>query len=53
MDRCVPTLICVDGLQVHDVTDDVVFISNAISSQHVSGLPGNIQSFATAIPFQQ
>lgn len=50
---CVPTLVCVDGLQVHDVTDNVVLICDAISSQHVSGLSGNIQSLATAIPLQQ
>lgn len=46
------TLVCVYSLQVHDMADDVVFIRNAISSQHVSGLSGNIQSFATAIPLQ-
>lgn len=34
------------------MADDVVFIWNSISSQHVSGLPGNIQGFATAIPLQ-
>lgn len=49
---CAPTFICVDSLQVHDVTDNVVLICNAISSQHVSGLSGNIQSFAAAIPLQ-
>lgn len=48
----VPTLVCVDGFQVHDVTDDVVLICDAISSQHVSCLPGDIQRFATAIPLQ-
>lgn len=46
------TLVCVYSLQVHDMANDVVFIWNAISSQHVSSLSGNIQSFATAIPLQ-
>lgn len=49
---CVPTLVCVDGLQVHDVTDDVVLICDAVPSQHVSGLSCDVQSFSTAIPLQ-
>lgn len=47
-----PTLICVDGLQVHDMSDDVVLVCDAVSSQHVSGLSGDIQGLATAVPLQ-
>ena len=30
-----PTFICVDGLQVHHMSDDVVLIADPIASQHV------------------
>ena len=46
------TFICVDSLQVHDVADDVVLVSDAVSSQHVSGLPGDVQGFTAAVPLQ-
>lgn len=46
------TFVCVDSLQVHDVADDVILICYAVSSQHVSGLPGDVEGFTTAVPLQ-
>lgn len=46
------TFVCVDGLQVHDVPNDMVLISDAVSAQHVAGLAGDVQSFATGVPLQ-
>ena len=46
------TLVGVDSLQVHDVADDVILVGDAVPPQHVSGLPGDIQRFATAVPLQ-
>lgn len=43
------TFISVDGLQVQDVTDDVVLVCDAVSSQHVSGLSGDVQGFAARV----
>lgn len=47
-----PTFIRVDSLQVHGMSNYVIFIRDAVSSQHVSGLPGNIQCFSTAVPLE-
>ena len=44
------TFVCVDGLQVHNMADDVVLIRDAVSSQHISGLPGDVQGLPTAVP---
>lgn len=44
------TFVCVDGLQVHNMADDVVLVRDAVSSQHVSGLPGDVQGLPTAVP---
>ena len=41
------TLIGVDSLQVHDMSDDVVFIRDAVTTQHVSRHSSNVQSLAT------
>lgn len=46
------TFVRVDSLQVHDVADDMVLVCDAVSSQHVSGLPGHVQGFTTAVPLQ-
>lgn len=47
-----PTFVRVDSLQVHGMSNYVIFIWDAVSSQHVSSLPGNIQSFSTAVPLE-
>lgn len=46
------TFIRVNGLQVHDMADDVVFISDAVATQHVSCLSGDIQGLPAAIPLK-
>lgn len=34
------------------MADDVVLVGYPVSSQHVSGLPGDVQGFTAAVPFQ-
>lgn len=46
------TFVCVDCFQIHDMADDMVLVSNAITTQHVPSLSGNVQSLATAVSLQ-
>jgi len=46
------SLVGVDSLQVHDVPDDVVLILDAIASQNVTSVTGNVQGLATVVAFQ-
>ena len=48
----VSALVRVDGLQVHDVPDDVVFVAHAIPAQHVSSRPRDVQRLAAVVAFQ-
>ena len=48
----VSALVRVDGLQVHDVPDDVVFVAHAVAAQHVSSRPRDVQSLAAVVAFQ-
>ena len=34
------------------MADDVVLVCDAVSSQHVSALPGDVQGFTAAVPLQ-
>lgn len=46
------TFVSVDGFQVQDVTNDVILVCNAISSQHVSGLSSDIEGFTARVPLE-
>merc|ERR1711991_334213 len=45
----VRALVGVDGLEVHDVADDVVFVADAVAAQHVAALPGNVQRLSAVV----
>lgn len=47
------TLVSVDGLQVHDVADDVVLIADTVASEHVAGVAGNVQGLAARVALDQ
>ncbi len=47
----VSAFVGVDGFQVHDVSDDVVFVANTVAAQHVSRRPRNVQRFAAIVTF--
>ena len=40
----------VDSLQVERVANYVILISNAISTEHVTRLPGNVEGLSTRVP---
>ena len=42
-------LVGVDGLKIHGVADDMVFVDNAIGAMHVAGGAGDLQRFAAGI----
>merc|ERR1719370_1453284 len=46
-------LVCVHCFQVHHMPDHVVFVADAVASQHVPALACNGQSFSTVVPLQQ
>ena len=48
----VGALVRVDGLQVHDVPDDVVVVADAVTSEHVSRRPGDVQRLAAVVSLQ-
>jgi len=43
----------VDGLEVHDVPDDVVLVADAVAAQHVAALAGDVQRLAARVALQQ
>merc|ERR1719199_2501877 len=45
-------LVGVDRLKVANMTDNVVFIDDAVASQHVTALPCDVQGLPTRIPLQ-
>ena len=47
------TLVGVDGLQVHDVADDVVLVRDAVAAQHVAGVAGDVQRLAARVALDQ
>lgn len=47
------TLICINSFQVHDVTDDVVLVTDAVATKHVSGLTGNVQGLPAWVAFEK
>merc|ERR1719429_433409 len=46
------SLIRVDSLQVHNMADNVVLVTDSVSSQHIATISSNGQSLATVIPLQ-
>ena len=46
-------LVGVDGLQVHDVPDDVVLVLDAVAAEHVAAGARNVQRFAARVALQQ
>ena len=49
----VGTFVGIDRFQVHDVADDVVFVRDAVASEHVAALARNFQRFAARVALQQ
>ena len=49
----VSAFVRVDGLEVHDVPDDVVLVGDSIAAQHVAARAGNVQRFAARVALQQ
>lgn len=43
----------VDGLEVHDVADDVVLVADAVASEHVPGLPRNVQRLPARVALDE
>ena len=46
-------LVSVDGLEVHDVADDVVLVTYSIASEHVATRAGDIQSCVVNINIKE
>jgi hypothetical protein len=46
-------LICVDGLQIHDMANHVIFVRDAIAAMHVARHSGDLNGFAARISFDQ
>ena len=46
-------LVRVDGLQVQAVSDDVVFVTNTVSTESVLHLAGDVECFTTRVVFKQ
>jgi len=49
----VGSLVSVDGLKVHTVSDDVVFVTDAVSTESVPHLAGDVECFTTRVAFHQ
>ena len=47
------TLISIDSLQVHDVSNDMVLVAYSISTQHISASSGNIRSLSAIVSLNQ
>mmetsp|Transcript_7412 Transcript_7412/g.18835 ORF Transcript_7412/g.18835 Transcript_7412/m.18835 type:complete len:219 (+) Transcript_7412:212-868(+) len=45
----VGTLVGVDGLEVHNVADNVVLVRNSVAAEHVARVAGDLQRLATRI----
>ena len=43
----------VDGFEVDHVTNDMVFVVNAVATVHVAGHAGHVQGLAAAVAFDQ
>src|SRR5699024_2988247 len=43
----------VDGLQVHDVADDVIFVADAVAAMHVPSHARDVESLAAVVAFDQ
>lgn len=43
----------VDGFQVHDVTDDVEFIRDTISTEHFTGTTSDVDGFHARIALEK
>ena len=46
------TFVGVDGLEVHDVPDDVVLVADTVAAQHVPALSGNGEGLPTVVTLQ-
>ena len=49
----VRSFIGVDGLEIHQVTDNVVLIGDPVAAMHVACNAGDFERLAAVIPFQQ
>ena len=49
----VGSFVGVDGFQVQDVADDVVFVGHPVAAQHVARRSGDIQRLAAVVAFHQ
>ncbi len=47
----VRTFVRVDGLKVHDVTDDMKFVTDTVTTVHVARHTRDIERFAAGITF--
>lgn len=47
------SLVGIDGLKIHNMSNDVVLITNPISTQDIPHLPGNGQRFTATITFDK
>lgn len=42
----------IDGLEVHDMPDDVVLVRDSVPAQHVAARPDNVQRLAAVVALQ-
>jgi hypothetical protein len=45
----VGTLIGIDSLKVAHMSDDVVFVYDAVASEHITGISGNLEGLSTVV----
>ena len=51
-DKCMnimSPLVCVDSLEVADVSDDVILVDNAVATEHVPGVSSNLQGLSAVV----
>ena len=46
-------LVCVHCLQIHHMSDHMIFVADAVAPQHVPAFTCNGQSLSTVVPLQQ
>jgi len=49
----VSSLVGIDSLQVHNVSDNVVLVRYPVSAEHVSGLPGDVERLAAVVSLHE
>lgn len=52
-DNLIPTLIRVDRFQIHDVPNDIIFVTDSISTKHIASHTCNVQRFTGIISLYQ